>query len=131
MSGDNGSSGKSNGVHRQFRRLCEVQRRCKQIMSQVLGAGDYRHEDLPRPLARLLGRCGCNIIFNVINACLMRLLAESIVPRPAGNPSPPDGTDEGQANALCNSLSRRRGGPGGAHTQREGNRSDSITSPSR
>ncbi len=90
MSGDNGSSGTSNGVRRQFRRLCVAHRRCEQIMSQVPGTDDYHHEDLPPPLAGLLGRYGCNTIFNVIEACLMRLLTESIVPPSAAASPAPD-----------------------------------------
>ncbi len=59
-------------------------------MSQVPGRGRYRHQDLPPPLARLLGRSDCNTMFNVIEACLMRLLAESIVP-PSAADSPTPG----------------------------------------
>ncbi len=80
VSGDNDRSSGPNGVHRQFRRLHMAHRWSEQLLSQVPGAGDYRHEDLPPPLARLLGRYGCNVIFNVIEACLMRLLTESTVP---------------------------------------------------
>lgn len=49
-------------------------------MSRVPGRGSHRHQDLPRPLASLLGRSDGNTMFNVIEACLMRLLTESIVP---------------------------------------------------
>lgn len=87
--GDNGSSGKSNGVCRQFRGLYVAHRRCEEIMSQVPGRGGYRHQDLPGPLAKLLGRSDCNTIFNVIEACLVRLVSESIVPSSsADSPSP-------------------------------------------
>ena len=89
MRGDNGSSGKSNGVCRQFRRLYVAHRRCEQIMSQVPGADDYHHEDLPQPLARLLGCYGCNALFSVLKACLMRLLTESIVPPSAADSQAP------------------------------------------
>ncbi len=59
-------------------------------MSQVPGKGSYRHQDLPRPLAKLLGLSDCNTMFNVIEACLMHLLTESIVP-PSAADSPAPG----------------------------------------
>ena len=80
VTGDNDLSSVPNGVHRQFRRLYAAHRWSEQLLSQVPDADDYRHEDLPPPLARLLGRYGCNVIFNVIEACLIRLLTESTVP---------------------------------------------------
>jgi hypothetical protein len=94
MSGENGSSGRPNEIRRQFRRLCQANRRCEEIMSQVPGRGDDRHEDLPGPLARLLGRCDCGTIYNVMRACLTRLVSEAILP-PSAADSPPPGRPAG------------------------------------
>ena len=48
-------------------------------MAQLPGAEDHRTEELPAALAEQLGRCDCGMIFNVAEACLMRLLADSMV----------------------------------------------------
>ncbi len=96
MRGDNGSPSKPNRVRRQFRRLYAAHRQCEQIMSQIPGVEDYRPEDLPQPLARLLGSYGCNTMFNVLTACLMRLLTESMVPPSAADVRPSDIPGDGR-----------------------------------
>lgn len=77
-------------------RLYEAHRLCGRILSQVPGAGAYRTEELPDALAEQLGCCDCGTIFNVVQACLMRLVSEAIVPPSSAASRAPRRPDSGQ-----------------------------------
>ena len=90
--GNNGRR-RPRSIRRHHIRLYEANRLCEHIMSQVPGAAGYGTEKLPTALAEHLGRCDCGMIFNVMQACLMRLVSEAVVPPSTADspvPSPPD-----------------------------------------
>ncbi len=69
---------------------------CYDGRRQTLDRKSVHKEELPVALAEQLSRCDCRMIFSVAQACLMRLLTDSMVPRSAAEARASDISGDGR-----------------------------------